>query len=167
MTANHPVLFPREKRLSEIKAGSVSLPGAEKMLPSLRLQGRAESSAREIKAFCHQRVCSVIVCVRGYFRVTVTGARRLIDRKLYFCKMTNIATPHPLNYKIRKRLSGLEEWPWKLWPGCSRVPSCVPKLCCLSALVSGLSLSYCWDICSTGHTASIYKSHLPLFLLGF
>lgn len=66
-----------------------------------------EGSARELKTFCHQRVRSVIACVRGYFRVTVTGARHLIDRKFYFRKMTNIATPQPLNYKIRKRLSGL------------------------------------------------------------
>lgn len=50
---------------------------------------------------------AVTACARGYFRVTVTGARHLIDRKFHSCKMTNIATPQPLNYKIRKRLSGL------------------------------------------------------------
>lgn len=58
--------------------------------------------------------------------------------------------------------------PWKLCPGWPSVP-CARKLCSVLAQLENLpfTCSYHWDICSTRHAASIYKSHLPVFITGF
>lgn len=109
-----------------------------------------------------------------------TGQGHLTDSTCSFCKlvrlqpsslsdMTVILDNRSCVWAVGIALALPRVGPWKLCPGWPSVPSCAHKLCSVLAQLENLAFtcSYHWDICSTRHAASIYKSHLPVFITGF